>query len=304
MKQKRDVGIIILNYNTSEDAIHAAKSVIETTKLSYIICIADNCSTKRGEVSVLRNARLPNVEILEIKNNGGYAKGNNEAVRYLIENYDFTYIVIMNPDVLVINDGTLDRLVTRFQHLAQEYCGIQPMVWTPYLGDAKMQTHIRTVYSYWECIVNHSAILKRLFKKTFNATVYQNEKPYCSELDFEVPSGAFFLIRTDVFDDVGMFDERTFLYGEEAILGAKIKNNGYKFKFMPSEIVLHEGGKSIGSSPKRVKWYAVKYGMQSIQIYLKYYLHCNSFQIALVKAIMVLNFLMKNILYRLGVNLH
>ena len=54
--------------------------------------------------------------------------------------------------------------------------------------------------------------------------------PYYNNITFEVPSGAFFLINTDIFKMVGLFDEGTFLYGEENILGYKIKEIEKKFK--------------------------------------------------------------------------
>ena len=53
--------------------------------------------------------------------------------------------------------------------------------------------------------------------------VYYKERPYERLIDFEVPSGCFFIIKTDAFMKVGMFDERTFLYAEEIILGYKLK---------------------------------------------------------------------------------
>lgn len=108
------------------------------------------------------------------------------------------------------------------------------------------------------------------------------------------------MTRASDFKSVGLFDERTFLYSEEIILGARFKQKGYKFRFIPKEIVQHEGGKSIGSNAKRVKWYAVKYEMDSVEIYLKYYLNCGKTKVVIVKFFMILNQLIKALLYKLG----
>lgn len=79
---------------------------------------------------------------------------------------------------------------------------------------ANMQINIRKVFTYSDMIINASWVLEHIFKKKFNESVYFSEKPYNSNIVFEVPSGAFFLINTDIFERVGFFDESTFLYAE------------------------------------------------------------------------------------------
>jgi len=295
-----DIAVIILNYNTSEDALAAAKSVIDNTEHSFLICLVDNASPKKGEVERLQNHHLPDTVFLPIEKNEGYATGNNKGVRFVLSICEPKYIVIMNPDVLVLHHGTIDRLVDRLSKLPANYCGVQPLVWTPYLGEANMQTNIRTTYSYFECLIENFSLFKKIFPSQYGKTIYKKERPYSKELDFEVPSGAFFVTRASDFKSVGLFDERTFLYSEEIILGARFKQKGYKFRFIPKEIVQHEGGKSIGSNAKRVKWYAVKYGMDSVEIYLKYYLNCGKTKVVIVKFFMILNQLIKALLYKLG----
>ena len=57
MKKHIDYCVIILNYNTALDAIGAAESVIRNAQnRSYVVCIADNASTKSGELNLLKNA--------------------------------------------------------------------------------------------------------------------------------------------------------------------------------------------------------------------------------------------------------
>lgn len=49
-----DIAVIILNYNTSEDALTAAKSVIDNTKHSFQICLVDNASPKKEKLNVFK----------------------------------------------------------------------------------------------------------------------------------------------------------------------------------------------------------------------------------------------------------
>ena len=284
MKIKRDYAVIILNYNVASDALAAAKSIIENaTKYTYVIALVDNKSPNKNDVATLQNSELQNVEFFALENNSGYAVGNNNGIRLLSEKYEFEYVLIMNPDVVIVDNGTIDRLIDRLSLCDSSYCGIQPMIWTPYKGELKYQTHIRRIHSYSDNVVEHFAVFKRLFKKKYGKTIYIEERPYEKELDFEVPFGCFFIMRQSKFSEVGLFDERTFLYCEEMILAAKLKKIGCKFLFVPTEKVMHEGGKSTGSTVKRVKWSAVCNEIDSNTIFLKHYLKCNSIQIMFVK---------------------
>lgn len=292
--KKFDYGVIILNYNVSDDAICAAQSVIKNAvKYSYIICLADNDSPNNAEIEKLESVKSANCEVIKIQENHGYARGNNEAIRYLLRKYEITYFIIMNPDVQILTMGTIDRLLNRLDALPSEYCGIQPLVWTPYMGDARYQNVCMMSEDYGDILIGRFHLLKLLFKKKYDRVTLANFRPYMNELDFETPCGAFFIIKTKVFQEIGLFDERTFLYGEERIIGYKVKEKGYKFFLMPSEKVLHEGGKSTGSNAKCIKWNAVRIGMDSVEIYMRHYLHRGSCFIALSHFLTVVNWAIK-----------
>lgn len=304
-REHRDYGVIILNYNTANDAIAAANSIIKNAgNHSYIICIVDNASTKKGEVETLKSEKLPNTEIVALNNNCGYAKGNNEGVRFLLDNYIIDYLVIMNPDVLILNTGSIDRLINRFDELPARYAGIQPWHFVPHRNIApNMYRGFRRLNSYIDILATHCKVLRPFFKKRFEDLRYTKERPYKEEMDFEVPSGAFFIMRMTDFVKVGMFDERTFLYCEEYILGHKVKTIGKTFRLIPNEWIEHEGGKSIGSNYSKPKWYMVKYDMQAHDIYMKYYLRCNKPQIWFIHICMVMNYCLMSIIYKIK-NVH
>lgn len=294
-------GVVILNYNTANDTIIAVKSVISNSNCeNFKIVVVDNCSTKNDEKSKLVNgiSVYDCCDIIYLDKNQGYSYGNNQGMKYLLSKYTIDNFVIMNPDVEIIEFGTIDRLINALEERDKSYIGVQPIVWTPSKGENKKnQTSIRRVMSYSDYVVEHFFLLKRIFRRKTAKMIYENEKPYITPLDFEVPSGAFFIIRADAFKNIGFFDERTFLYNEEIILGYKIKYDQKKFLFIPNLYVRHEGGKSIGSNHKRIKWYGIKFEMQSADIYLREYLKCNELQILLVKSLMILDFSIKKISY-------
>lgn len=299
MLQQVKYAVILLNYNTAYDSIIAAKSIVDNAGTNdYVICFVDNCSTRKGEVESLRKALIPNSYILELQRNEGYAKGNNEGVRFLRKKISFQYLVIMNPDVKILQEKTIDSLIEKLSKLDSLYCGIQPLIWSPVIGDdPTRQICIRRVCDYFDCIIDNFFLLKKILKKKYSDFVYSNERPYVSSIDFEVPSGCFFIIKSSVYNKVGMFDERTFLYAEELILGYKLKLFNYKFLLDPSFFVQHEGGGATGVGAKTIKWVSTKESVRSLSIYMRYYLRCNNFQIWLVKSLSVLNYLIKKVFY-------
>lgn len=287
-----DYAVIILNYNTSKDAIKAAISVNNCSgDKSYIICIADNASTIKEDREKLSKIEQPNTIFFQIERNEGYANGNNQAIRFVNQKYEPRFVVIMNPDVLIINKLTIDDLLDKLEKYGNGYCGIQPLVWTPHKGNARYQVNIRRCFmTYKDVVINKCSFLSPIYSKRNRYLLYTKERPYCDDIDFEVPSGAFFIIRKDDFFDVRLFDDSTFLYMEEYILGLKLKMIGKKFILSPSHIVQHEGGKSIGTHKKRPIWHLKKYDMDSTLIYMKEYLMVNTRQLLLFRFLYRINF--------------
>lgn len=295
-------GVVILNYNTAQDALLAAQSVVNNAKSkNFCICIVDNASSKANERKRLEIGieKISNTELLFLNDNHGYAHGNNEGIKYLTSKYDMDYVVIMNPDVLIKEKGSIESLISEIKWT--DYCGVQPIIWTQSCAKPKeMQTSIRRYYSYMDCLIEHNFILKRIFWKQSRRQVFYEQRPYKENIEFEVPSGAFFIVKAELIKQLKrLFDDRTFLYNEELILGYRLHELNKKMLFVPSEYVVHEGGKSIGSNSKCITKYAIMEGIRSINLYLCEYLKCNWIQIKLVNWVKYIDFYLKRIYYNL-----
>lgn len=292
-------GVVILNYNVGIDAINAAWSVVNTSiDLDFRIVIVDNCSTKAGEQDLLKKScsDICNCDILLLSSNQGYADGNNQGIKYLRDKYQIDYFVIMNPDVEISKVGTINRLITAIADTP--YCGAQPIVWTKTNKLSKeYQTSVRRVYKYSDCLIESSFLTKRIFNKRAKEQVYFNKRPYSEPFSFDVPSGAFFVIKSDIFSKIGFFDDATFLYAEEIILGFKLYKENKRFLFIPTEFVIHEGGKSIGATSKKITRFSFNCDLRSYCYYLKHYLNCNSFQLGLFKTLRYFDYYIKKIVY-------
>lgn len=290
-------GVIILNYNTPHDAINAAQNVIANATVdNYRILIVDNMST--SDLSVFQSFEDSHVDYLYLKNNRGYANGNNDGIEKMIEEHCPQFTVIMNPDVLLLEKGTIEGLISKYQTLPDGLCGIAPLVWNPNLSDSpRTQITASRATSYFDKILLSGGIAKRLFKKRYEQLTYMDLMPYYNDFDAENVSGAFFIVNTLKFKEVGFFDNRTFLYGEEILLGFKFKQKGFHYLVCPSYIVEHEGGKSTKATFKRVTKRSVVYDLESSEVYLKECLRVSKYKIWIYRIYVWSNFYIKYISY-------
>lgn len=291
--------VVILNYNTIEDAINAAKNVIDNSVcVDYIVCIADNNSSIVDDRIKLKNIKLVNTISLQIENNEGYACGNNFTIRKLNELYEIDYIVIMNPDIQIVHHGCIERMIETIEGKGSEYIGAQPLINTiSWEEKPQYQTNIRRIPTdSIDILIYNSGIFRKIFKNRFKYLNYVNERPYNRNLEYEVPSGAFFVIKRNEFENVGLFDEETFMYCEEPILAYKIKALGLKFILVPELIVNHFHGKSTGSHGKMKTKFSHRAEKESWEIFMQKYLRLAPWKIQIIKTIMDIEYCLKSLL--------
>lgn len=298
MNEKIEVGIVVLNFNTARDVYTCLESILKHTHLSYKICIVDNSTDNSRTVD---KSKLSNgIDFIRLESNRGYAHDNNIGIDYIISSYNPEYILVMNPDVTIIHDYTIDNLINKIKNTKGYICGIQPLVWTPRFGDdPSMQINIRSCMSYFECCISSFHPLQSIFKKRFAKTIYKDKMPYKNDIKFEVPSGCFFITKTKILQKVGLFDDRTFLYNEEVILGYKLKQEGYSYLLDTDVVVQHEQGVSTGALKKTVSKKLIGYHRDSLDIYVKDYLKVSMLKVYFLHFLIYLNYLGKLAKYNL-----
>ena len=225
------VAVVILNWNGQGYLEKFFPSVITHTANDAEIFVADNASTD-DSISFL-HANFPQVKIIKNSENGGFAKGYNQALKNLTNEY----FVLLNSDVevtpnwisLVIEMMDKDKSIAACQPKIKSY---QDKNLFEYAGAAG---GFIDKYGYPFCRgrIFHS------FER--DAGQYDNEK------EILWASGACLFIRSEVFNIVGGFDEDFFAHMEEIDLCWRIKNMGWKIMFCPQSAVYHVGG---GTLPK------------------------------------------------------
>lgn len=233
--------IIVLNYNDSKNTVNFVDKVLKYDILEKII-VVDNLSTKENEFEILKSLECEKVDVIRTDKNGGYAYGNNYGLRYIDEKYDdIEYVIISNPDVEIKESD----IITTIKHLEKEE---NVAICSPRMHFVSKPAR-RAAWKERKFLVdiaNSTRLTQLILFPIFKSGEY-NKKEYEKEiLDVDNVAGAFFIAKRKIFKSVGYFDENTFLFYEEDILGKKIRNAGYKLQLLNNIYFMHYDSQTIG----------------------------------------------------------
>ena len=263
------IGIIILNYNTAEDVMECVNSIHKTTKANYKIYVVDNKSTD-GSVETLREKlrKDPLVELLVTDYNGGYSFGNNIGIKKAI-NDGAQYILISNPDV-VYYDGAIDIMLADL--ISDSEIGvIGPS--TPSLDQEESQL-LRKVYTPSVYVFSKKPFLylSKVFKGLKTEFAYPKDNSVMPYKFKGMVRGCSFLISSELFQSIGLFDDNVFLYSEEWIIAKKLSDLGLFCAYDTRAKALHKEATSTSQAGTGFQSYHL---YLSAFYYLKEYTNCN-----------------------------
>ncbi len=236
------LAVIIVSWNTKELTRSCLRSLYEDIKnLDNEVRVVDNNSAD-GSVEMIK-AEFPQVKLIENKENVGFARANNQALKEA--NAD--YYLLLNSDT-VIPKGAIHGL---YNYLDDN---IDVDAVGPRLTDGQNIQHSFTKLPslFGEikyCLAYHFFPFGKLFRGLF----FRSEN-YLKSLDkplkVEVLSAACLLLRKDVIENVGYLSEDYFLFSEENDYFNRLKRAGKKSVYIPNIEVIHLIGKS---REKRIK---------------------------------------------------
>ena len=222
MKTNKNLAVVILNYNDPGNTIRYTKEIQKYDCIDKIVIIDNN--SPDGSYDKLLKLASEKVDVIKSDKNGGYAYGNNYAIRYLNDKYgEFKYITISNPDVEVSEDAYKKCLNFLDKH--KDVAIAAPRMYD--INDNPHQLSGWKLRSLKGDIMDSSPALTAIIQKPH---IERYDEAYLNQdvAYVDCVAGSFFMIKHEIFKKVGYFDENTFLYFEEDILGNKIKELGYK----------------------------------------------------------------------------
>ena len=252
------LSVVIVNYNVRLLLVECIKSVEKALdSIEGDIFVVDNNSSD-GSVEYIRE-RFPKVHIIANKENLGFARANNQAIRMT----DAEYILLLNPDTVVYENtlrGCLD-----FMDANPEAGGVGVRMLT---REGKVAPESRrAVPTPWVAFLKMLGLTSRY---------YMSHLPWDKPGRIEVVSGAFCMLRHKALDQIGLLDEDFFMYGEDIDLSYRLLKGGWQNWYLPYDII-HYKGKSTQKSSFR---YVHVFYQAMLIFFRKHYSHL-SFLISL-----------------------
>ena len=271
------VSIIILNWNGWSDTIECLESIYQLNYSNYRVIVVDNNSSddsvqkindyamgklevksnffkynptnkpikiiSDGEYSELEKKSTINKQLMLIKNddNYGFAKGNNIGINFALKNFNPTYILLLNNDTVVDKDF-LKILVQEGEN-------------DPAIGLLGPKMYYYDNPNVIWCIGG-----KIDWKLARGLHVGINETDtgqYDEKMNFDYINGSAILIKRSVLDEIGLLDEKLFLYFEETDLALKASKKGYNIIYISNSKIWHKVSKSGGGIKKEIGLYYI-----------------------------------------------
>jgi hypothetical protein len=229
------IAVVILNWNGKKLLEQFLPSVIEHSKEATVY-VADNASTD-DSVSFVKTA-FPLVEIIQNKENGGYAKGYNDALKHI----EADIFCLLNSDVEV----TANWLSPITETFTSEF---NTAIIQPKLLDYNKKGYFEYAGAAGGFIDKYGYPYCR--GRIFN-TIEKDNGQYNDTTEVFWASGACLFIRKYVFNELNGLDEAFFAHMEEIDLCWRAKNLGYAVKYVGQSTIYHVGGATLSNSnPKK-----------------------------------------------------
>lgn len=238
-----DLSIIYVSYNTKDITLESLgylkKSIDFAQKKldnQIEVIMVDNDS-KDGSVEAVKK-EYPWVKVIETHENKGYGVGNNIGMKQA----KYPYILLLNTDAYVKENTLADSLEYMQSHPNIDVLGPKLL-----FKDQSFQPNAGFLpnpfaTSVW--LLGLEAIPG--MKSVFPSVHKRNRSFYKSAQQVDWVMGAYFLLKQEVYEKTGGFDEKIFMYMEEVEWCMRIKEAGFKVGYTPTISLVHVGGASSG----------------------------------------------------------
>lgn len=226
----KDLAIVILNWNGKNHLANFLPSVVKYSAANRII-LADNNSADDSIEFVKSN--FPTIEIVVNEENGGFAKGYNDALKKI----DAKYYCLLNSDVEVSENWTVAPLEALMSNANLAVC--QPKI--------KSYQH----KEYFEYAGAAGGYIDKLGYPFCRGRVFneleKDQGQYNQNQSIFWATGACMFIKSEVFHQNGGFDATYFAHMEEIDLCWRLKNKGYQIEYIANSTVYHLGGGTLSN---------------------------------------------------------
>ena len=246
---KPRVSLVIVNFNAGQALVECLGSVVQRDDVENEIILVDNGSTDGSRE--LARARFPELRLVELGENRGYAAANNRGLALATGEW----VGLLNPDT-VVPGGALRALVEVLQENPDLGAVGPALVWPD--GEPQPYSHGGDPSPFY--------LARRAIGRHFGRALHAWAGGLLRRVDWV--SGAALVARRTVLLRVGGLDEQFFLYFEDVDLCRRLRESGWQVAFVPSVAIAHhsrpdsaDGGRRRHYDHSLLYFYRKHYGV-------------------------------------------
>jgi GT2 family glycosyltransferase len=245
------VSIILVNYNGADvivDCLNSLEKFIPRDNCEIIL--VDN-NSQDNSVCII-NDKFPNIKLIKLPENVGFGAGNNAGAK--IAKGEF--LLLLNTDTILTNN-----ILPHLLELMSVNSDVGVIGTKLVFPDGSFQISVSP-----EIGITGEFQAKKMHENAQNKNNLM-EQDFQDIKEVDIVVGAAFFIRADLFNLLGGFDEKFFMYFEESDLCQRVRNKGYKIMYTPHVSIIHIRGHSVKKVSNKM---SVEYRRSQIYYYHKH----------------------------------
>ncbi|MFH1225987.1 MAG: glycosyltransferase family 2 protein [bacterium] len=246
------VSVIIVSYNSARFLPGCLASVFNQIFSDYEIIVIDNNSIDRPLEFIKEN--YPKIKILKNINNLGLCRANNQGIKMA----QGEYVLIMNPDV-ILEPGYLEKIIGQAEKLPQ--------------GGSFGGKLLRLINGRKTGIIDSTGLKILSHYKIIDRGAGERDKGQFNKTE-EVfgQTGACVLYRKKAIEEVGLFDEKFFVYKEDIDMAWRLRKANWQNWYMPEAVAYHQRYAGVGRERRKrnrlVNYYSYRNHLLLLSKYL------------------------------------
>lgn len=234
------LSVVVVNWNT-RPLLSACLRSVETylSRIPHEVLVVDNASSDDSAGMVERD--FPTVRLLRNEENVGFAKANNQAMRIARG----SWFLLLNSDTY-LQDSSVQQLLEQVRSappaLGVAHCRLLQ-------GDGRLLHSTYRFPSTLLALVEDFGLFKLIPRRLRSRLLLSGYWDEAEERDVDWVSGAFMLLRREVFEKTGGFSEDYFMYGEDMEWCYRIRDRGWSIRHFPQASIVH-----LDHSSSAIRW--------------------------------------------------
>lgn len=252
------LAIIVVGFNNEKSIRECLYSLFrnflgKTPTKGKIIFIDNNSSDRTVDVALKLKEFYPYLNIIENKINVGFAKAVNQGIKFAQKKYNPDFFMLLNPDAKIETKNFIDTAVGRIKNHPTKPIIISPKITKAYKEDSDKLTQGNKIWFEGGKI---DWFKQKVIHEKTKVSLIKNRKIISTDFI----SGCAMIFNKKIIEKIGLFDERFFLFYEDADFCLRAKKVGGKLAIFPDLEVCHI--ESASFSKKDIKIYhLVKSGL-------------------------------------------